>query len=151
MHAIGQEEQAFIALVKRCLIAAPEIAEQSIRQREEQSHRIVDFVGAHTTQPIIVTGDFNMTDQNVSYNFVAGVLRDSWREAGLGLGHTFPSNNLNARPTFNVAGLYPMMWLVRIDYIFHSAHWHAVSADLGNWDGQSDHRPVIVKLLLKKQ
>jgi endonuclease/exonuclease/phosphatase (EEP) superfamily protein YafD len=126
------------------------LIEESIRVRENHSRLIADFARAHPDSPLVVTGDFNATDQNTSYQLVAGVLRDSWREAGWGLGHTFPSNNLNTRPTLSVAGLYPMMWLVRIDYIFHSSHWRAVSAELGNWDGFSDHRPVIVKLVLEK-
>lgn len=129
---------------------AGDLIEASIRARENHSHLIVDFARTHLNSPLIVTGDFNATDQNTSYQLVAGTLRDSWREAGWGLGHTFPSNNLNTRPTLNIAGLHPMMWLVRIDYIFHSAHWRAVSAEIGNWDGFSDHRPVIVKLVLEK-
>lgn len=132
------------------LIVAPEIAEQSIRRREEQSRRIVAFVNAQPALPLIVTGDFNLTDQHTGYQLLTTVLRDAWHQAGWGLGHTFPSNNLNARHTPNIAGMYPMMWLVRIDYIFHSPHWRAISAETGPWDGFSDHRPVIVNLILGK-
>ena len=40
-------------------------------------------------------------------------------------------------------------WLIRIDYVFHSRHWRAVSARNGRIDGKSDHRPVIATLVLK--
>jgi hypothetical protein len=41
-----------------------------------------------------------------------------------------------------------LMWVLRIDYIFHSRHWQARSARIGPWDGVSDHRPVIATLVL---
>jgi hypothetical protein len=34
------------------------------------------------------------------------------------------------------------MWLVRIDYIFHSDAFNVISAHFGPWDGASDNRPV---------
>jgi endonuclease/exonuclease/phosphatase (EEP) superfamily protein YafD len=131
-------------------IRIPQSIEASIRNREENMRALAAYVAAHRDEPIIGTGDFNMTDQNTSYRIIASELRDTWREAGWGLGHTFPSTNLNAMPLPSLANSSPFMWLVRIDYIFHSSHWRAVSADLGNWDGQSDHRPVIVRLVLEE-
>ncbi len=131
-------------------IRAPQSIEASIRNREDNMRALAAYVAAHRNEPIIATGDFNMTDQNTSYRIIASELRDTWREAGWGLGHTFPSTNLNAMPLPSLANTSPFMWLVRIDYIFHSSHWRAVSADLGNWDGQSDHRPVIAELVLEK-
>jgi len=67
---------------------------------------------------------------------------DSFREAGWGLGHTFPAagGRYWALP-------YPSL-LVRIDYVFHSRDWKAEAAWVGEWDGQSDHRPVIASLTL---
>jgi endonuclease/exonuclease/phosphatase (EEP) superfamily protein YafD len=123
---------------------------QSIDERENELRAVVDFVNAHHTTPILATGDFNMTDQNTCYSILTSVLRDSWREAGWGTGHTFPSTNYNGRELPHIASYYPFMWALRIDYIFHSPHWRTISADLGNWDGQSDHRPMIVKLVLEK-
>jgi len=38
--------------------------------------------------------------------------------------------------------------LVRIDYIFHSDGWRAEAAWVGEWDGFSDHRPVVARLRL---
>jgi endonuclease/exonuclease/phosphatase (EEP) superfamily protein YafD len=40
------------------------------------------------------------------------------------------------------------MWLLRIDYIFHSRDWRTHWARIGPWDGVSDHRPVLARLVL---
>jgi vancomycin resistance protein VanJ len=118
--------------------------EWTIRERERQARAIADFAAAHP-EPLLVPIDFNSSDQSAAYAIVTQVLADSWREAGWGLGHTFPSDSY--RPT--TADVSLTAWLVRIDYVFHSRHWQAASAWLGRWDGISDHRPVVVKLFLK--
>jgi endonuclease/exonuclease/phosphatase (EEP) superfamily protein YafD len=41
------------------------------------------------------------------------------------------------------------MWLVRIDYIFHSPHWKTLDARLAKFDGVSDHRGVVAVLALE--
>jgi vancomycin resistance protein VanJ len=121
--------------------------EWSVREREWQAQAIVDFVVAHPG-PIIAATDFNAGDQSRAYALVTDVLVDSWREAGWGLGHTFPgaASLGSSRPT--VAGIPVPRWLIRIDYVFHSKHWRVLSAHVGPWDGISDHRPVVVKLTL---
>jgi endonuclease/exonuclease/phosphatase (EEP) superfamily protein YafD len=64
-------------------------------------------------------------------------LRDAWREAGWGFGHSWQL----------FAGHLPFpFWFARIDYIFYSAHWRAESVELGRWDGTSDHQPVVARL-----
>jgi endonuclease/exonuclease/phosphatase (EEP) superfamily protein YafD len=85
--------------------------------------------------PVIVLGDFNMSDQHVVYRQLTQVLRDAYRDRGRGLGFTVNS--------FRAAG--PSLW--RVDYVFHSPDLTAVQAVVGR-NGGSDHRPVIVKLHL---
>jgi vancomycin resistance protein VanJ len=120
---------------------------RTIRERERQAQMIVDFAVAHT-EPLIVLGDFNTGDQSPAYATIAGTLTDAWRAAGWGPGHTFPgaASPGSSAPTFR--GNAILMWLLRIDYIFHSRHWQARSARIGPWDGVSDHRPVIATLVL---
>jgi endonuclease/exonuclease/phosphatase family metal-dependent hydrolase len=72
-------------------------------------------------------------------------------EAGWGVGHTFPGVLSSKSKRLNIAGVDVPTWLIRIDYVFHSSHFHAVEAHIGPWDGYSDHRPVIAKLVLKAQ
>jgi vancomycin resistance protein VanJ len=124
--------------------APPEYMEWTIRERERQAQAIADFVAAHPG-PLLAPIDFNASDQSVAYAIVTQALADSWREAGWGLGHTFPSSRYS--PT--TVNLLLPTWLVRIDYVFHSRHWQAVSTWVGRWDGISDHRPVVAKLFLK--
>jgi endonuclease/exonuclease/phosphatase (EEP) superfamily protein YafD len=95
-----------------------------------------------------VTTDFNACDQSTAYAIVTRVLGDAWREAGWGFGHTFPGalSPGSSRPI--ILGLPVPMWLLRIDYILHSRDWRTHWARIGPWDGVSDHRPVLARLVL---
>jgi len=61
----------------------------SLRTREQQARIIAEFAAAHS-RPLIAPVDFNANDQSTAYAIVTRTLVDSWREAGWGLGHTFP-------------------------------------------------------------
>lgn len=117
-------------------LGTPEYIEATIYARERQARAIVDFVGAHP-EPVIVPADFNSTAQNSTYPIVTSVLSDAWMEAGWGPGYSFPGLS-SSIPT----------WAIRIDYIFYSHHFSAVDAQIGPWDGYSDHRPVLARLVL---
>lgn len=85
-----------------------------------------------TDTPVIVIGDFNLTDQQSSYAALTHHLRDAHYESGWGMGFT--------------ARLLPLglpTW--RIDYIFHSPQLVALRMAFGDY-GASDHRPVIAEL-----
>jgi endonuclease/exonuclease/phosphatase (EEP) superfamily protein YafD len=119
--------------------------EWSLRTREAQARAVAEFVRSHE-DPVIVLSDLNATDQNEAYRIITATLSDSWRESGRGLGHTFPGVNsrFSSRPV--ILGIPAPKWMIRIDYIFHNAHFRSESAWLGKWDGLSDHRPVIARL-----
>ena len=126
------------------------LLEDSIRLRERQTRLVADYVKAHPV-PLIMLADLNTGDMSTAYRTVTSVLSDAWREAGWGNGHTFPGGDSagNSRP--RIAGIAVPMWLIRIDYVFHSPHWQAESAWLGPWDGVSDHRPVAARLRLRRK
>lgn len=89
--------------------------------------------------PYIVAGDFNISDQAVIYGEMAAVMGDSFREAAVGLGATFPAEvGEEGIPNF----IPP---LIRIDYVWHSPHLLAVNAATGPVLG-SDHLPLVVHL-----
>ncbi len=96
---------------------------------------------AAVTEPVIVLGDFNMSDQSRAYSALTTSLQDSFREAGIGMGRTFPNNLRLGR--VRVPGP-----LVRIDYVFHSPHLRATSATVNCIEGQSDHCALVVVLSL---
>jgi len=119
------------------------------RMREDQCRLLADFAATHPG-PLIFAGDLNATDQNAAHAIVTRNMLDAWREAGLGMGHTFPG-----KPTPDIGGSRPVIfgipvpqWLVRIDYIFHSNALKTIDARLGPGDAGSDHRPVMATLAL---
>lgn len=80
--------------------------------------------------PVIVAGDFNMSDFTPTYDLWASRLSDSFREGGSGFGGTWPVFKRIRFPGF-----------VRLDYIWHSATFSAAAAELGPYLG-SDHLPI---------
>lgn len=124
--------------------------EWTIREREQQASTIANFI-AGRQEPSIVVGDFNAGDLSRAYRTISGTLRDAWRAAGWGLGHTFPGADSAGSSRRIVAGFLAPMWLVRIDYVFYSDDWGAEWARIGPWDGGSDHRPVMARLVLRER
>jgi endonuclease/exonuclease/phosphatase (EEP) superfamily protein YafD len=108
---------------------------------EDQSpsvNQIMQYI-ATLNGPILLLGDFNMSDQNRAYTQLTRLVQDAYREAGWGFGFTFP-NNLQIRSIPLPAPV------VRIDYIFHSAHIYANRAYVG-CNGGSDHCYVVAQLI----
>jgi endonuclease/exonuclease/phosphatase (EEP) superfamily protein YafD len=91
---------------------------------------------AQETLPVVLAGDFNLTDQTTAYQrILAAGFHDSFRDAGWGLGLTFA--NLSAY--FAPLGVLPPF--IRIDYVYYSGDFVAVAASVGPSAG-SDHYPV---------
>ncbi len=86
--------------------------------------------------PLLVAGDFNMTDFSPDYQRMTETLIDSFRESGSGLGLTFPANSP-----------FP---LARIDYVFHSADMHSLRAEVVPSHAGSDHYPLRVELAFNR-
>jgi len=116
---------------------------------EEDAGQIVQFVSGQQ-QPVVVLGDMNATDLADPYKqLVKGGLRDAWREAGWGYGSTFPATSF-ARRIRGVPVLVPSR-LVRIDHVFHTAHFTPRAAERLPWDGRSDHLAVVAELSLSAE
>ncbi|MEG3921334.1 endonuclease/exonuclease/phosphatase family protein [Microcoleus sp. T3_A4] len=98
--------------------------------------------------PVIVAGDFNMTDETQDYDRVQKVMQDSFRKSGLGFGFTWPNGwelkLLVKRSNWRLN--YPVC---RIDYIWYSNHWGAKSSSVLEAT-ESDHLPVGAELILLK-
>ena len=109
-----------------------------IREREglrmEQIDRILDSL---SFGPTLMLCDCNFTETSTAYERVASTLRDAFADAGWGLGHTIHPIDLD-------------LPLQRIDYVWHSAHFEALSARVPH-GGTSDHYPVVVDLVLHSQ
>jgi endonuclease/exonuclease/phosphatase (EEP) superfamily protein YafD len=120
-------------------------ARLSFRLRDQQAQLLADL--ARKTDSLIVAGDANSSDTSYAYRILTGELSDAFRQAGSGLGHTFPGSDIPESDRPHIGGWYVPRWLARIDYVFTSADWKAISAHTVNFDGVSDHRGVIVELI----
>ena len=117
------------------------VAEQvrgSFRTRLALMQRLVaDF--ANRPGPIVLTGDFNSTDQSDVYAILSDHLTDAHRAVGWGFGHTFPA----------YAGSYRGIPIVprqmRIDMIFASDRLVPLHSRVGSTWGESDHLPVMAE------
>jgi endonuclease/exonuclease/phosphatase (EEP) superfamily protein YafD len=107
-------------------------------RRNAQIRALLEHLQAESL-PYIVAGDFNTSDNAVIYSEIADTMYDSFREVGIGLGASWPAETgEEGLPDFLPA-------LVRIDYVWHSEEFYAVSAAAGPRLG-SDHLPLIVSL-----
>lgn len=88
--------------------------------------------------PLIVAGDGNTTAFAPEMRSIHELLRDSWDEAGYGLGATFPG------PWRRAGKLGP--WL-RIDYILHDAGFDTASARRVDDAAGAGHYPVMADLV----
>jgi endonuclease/exonuclease/phosphatase (EEP) superfamily protein YafD len=91
--------------------------------------------------PGILMGDFNTTDQSDNYRLLTNEgLVDAFRAAGWGFGATWPAHRVDLL-------LCPV---VRLDYIWSTAHFRAVRAWVDPRVG-SDHLPVLAELVWQPQ
>ncbi len=132
---------------------SPTAIEQATREREQQAEMLRGLAMDHPS-PLIIAGDFNATPLNRSYAILASELQDAWREGGRGTGHTYPVITFPFPGQRSACGRAPLVGLpclFRIDHVFHSHHWQTLAAWVAPQDGVSDHRPVVVRLLLKER
>jgi endonuclease/exonuclease/phosphatase (EEP) superfamily protein YafD len=115
------------------------IASYDDDQRDVEVEMLLNHI-ANEQHPLIVAGDFNMSDQSGLYPIVTAHLRDSFAEAGFGLGGTWPATDTRGLPP-----IVPP--LLRIDYIWHSADWTSLNAATAPAPG-SDHFSVSATLAL---
>ncbi len=103
---------------------------------------------AHDTGPILIMGDFNMTDQSEDYQRITAQFEDSFGATGYGMGFTFPDLS-----TFqSLPGYWPLpvrlFPFLRLDYIFYNSAFQPIKAYAWPTSGGSDHRPVLAILSL---
>jgi endonuclease/exonuclease/phosphatase (EEP) superfamily protein YafD len=97
---------------------------------------------ADETLPVLLVGDFNMSDLSEDYARVTARYRDVFREVGWGMGFTFPSLG----SAFSWGFIPPL--LARIDYVFVDGAFTPLDARVLDVDGGSDHRPLWARLAL---
>lgn len=126
-----------IQLMGRSTLLPNMIRSFDTQSQKKQVATMMEKVGA-AAGPILVIGDFNITDQSRQYGQVTQDLIDTFRETGWGLGHTFPANTR-----------FVPFPLLRIDYMFHSREFVGLDARVGNGTN-SDHLPLTARFSLNK-
>ncbi len=116
-------------------------AEESFRIREGQARLLADL--ARRSDSLIMAGDFNASPTSDAYRIIVNELADAFRQAGFGLGHTFPGSDIPESDRPHIGEWYVPRWMSRIDYVFHSDDWVTISARTARIDGVSDHRGVV--------
>jgi vancomycin resistance protein VanJ len=95
--------------------------------------------------PSIILGDFNMTDRQPEHKYLtAAGLIDAFHEVG-GRGPSFPRRVGHPHRFGPRARNVPLRPLIRIDYIWYTREFTALSVGIGA-DAGSDHLPVLAKI-----
>lgn len=95
---------------------------------------------AQESAPVILAGDFNLTQRAASYSILTAAYADVYRETAGGLGFTFS-------PLAGNDG--PARWLgpvVRVDYVWAGAGLVPLAARVERQSAGSDHWPVWARL-----
>lgn len=114
----------------------PYVADFDPTRRDLAVARLADLV-ARERGALVVLGDLNLSEHNAAYARLTASLQDAHREAGHGLGGTFP-----AAPLGSLRLPFP---LIRIDYVLFSGDFQAIES-YNPASGGSDHRPVVARL-----
>lgn len=125
--------------------AHPGMLGLDVSRRSDDINPIIDMAQADAPHmPTLMIGDFNMTPNTADYAHVTETFTDAYREAGFGLGYTFPDDNSSSLLRYAPP-------LARIDYVFHDADWTATAARVWGRTGGSDHYPVYARLALSPE
>lgn len=106
--------------------------------RRNQQIRELRQYAANETAPLIIAGDFNMSEYSPIYDTLAADLTDAYRTLQWGIGATWPGGESEELP-----GALPR--LVRLDYVWHNDFFETTNALVGLPLG-SDHLPLLVDL-----
>lgn len=108
----------------------------SIRAQE-----LNELLGAidRTAGPLLVVGDFNLSDREQMYAAFDARLHDAFRETSWGFGHTFPKNGRFGSITIPVP-------LVRIDYIWSGGGIMPLETNVNCADVGSDHCMLVASV-----
>jgi endonuclease/exonuclease/phosphatase (EEP) superfamily protein YafD len=110
-------------------------------QHQEQNVRQVLALVESIPGPLLLVGDFNVSDRQPFYRELSHRLGDAHRSAGWGLGYTFPSS-------FHKLRNLPLVPFIRIDYVFYDQAFASRAARSVRLPG-SDHLSVLAELALR--
>ena len=127
------------------ILRCPKISVYKYGRRSPEIQDLVQRV-EREIMPVIVAGDFNITDETQDYYRMQKVMQDSFRKSGFAFGFTWFHGwelkllvkSSNWRLNYSV---------FRIDYIWYSKHWGAKSSSVLEAT-ESDRLPSAAELFL---
>ena len=118
----------------------PGMIELTVEARNQEIKSLLErALVDRANYPVLMVGDFNMTQFTTPYQQITQHFTDAWHEVGYGLGFTFP--NLNGRLSLPI---------LRLDHVFYSDEWSAQHAQVLPPSDGSDHYPLWVQLTLEQ-
>jgi endonuclease/exonuclease/phosphatase (EEP) superfamily protein YafD len=126
----------------------PRFGRNRLRHTALADEQIANIVLAATVgEPVILLTDFNRVGWQAAYRQLRGAgLIDAFGAAGRGLGFTLPTRVSHLAYRGHPLGDVPLPPLLRVDYVWHTAHFRAIDAWIGPHAG-SDHLPVLAELV----
>jgi endonuclease/exonuclease/phosphatase family metal-dependent hydrolase len=125
----------------------PRIGRNRIHQAALADQQISDIaIVATRGQPAVLLTDFNRVGWQAAYRQLrrSGLI-DAFGTAGRGAGFTLPTRFSHLAYRGHLLGELPLPPLLRVDYVWHTAHFRALSSWIGDNAG-SDHLPVLAAL-----
>jgi vancomycin resistance protein VanJ len=107
--------------------------------------KITDLVSndiAEISGPVIMGGDFNITEQTETFRQICMYMKNAHSQAGRGFGFTFPSSSRKLK------GMLALPPMIRIDHLFYNDSLLAYNAATLSDSGQSDHLPIVAEFIL---
>jgi len=92
------------------------------------------------TEPVLLVGDLNTSPYYEEFRWMTERLTDSFREAGVGLGLSYPACGV---------GFLPIP-LIQIDHVLHSDEFTALDAEFMDGCSVSDHHALLVRLAVQQ-
>lgn len=115
----------------------------NVKPRERMVRALLSLA-LQETNPVVMAGDFNMTERSDDYSRITRFYIDTHRNVGRGLGLTFP----------DMGALNPSLRFIpptsRLDYVFHDTGTKSIRTRVWRESGGSDHRPVWALLSLRE-
>ncbi|HYO89566.1 MAG TPA: endonuclease/exonuclease/phosphatase family protein [Candidatus Limnocylindrales bacterium] len=131
LHAIVEWRGAALHVL---VVHPPPPTPPAMADRDRQLERLQALVAL--PEPLLMMGDLNMIRfQNAYHALLATGLQDAFATAGRGSSRTFPRRR----------GWFPLIPIIRLDYILHSSELTARDAWVGG-DAGSDHLPLFATL-----
>lgn len=117
--------------ITACLV---DINSDVFRSRQEALQKLANLVAENAAQPVLILGDFNTPGDSVHFQPLRKLCRNSFEEAGNGYNATWPL----PLPVLALDGIWVNPFV-------------EVGASENLWTWYSDHRPVVVDLILRPE